>query len=85
MPIFLLIAKFGLSGGFNMVYLANSIFPVVYATTTIGVCSLFARSITILAPEFAELEKPYPMVIFAVLAGISIILSFFLDVKKRQE
>ncbi len=79
----LMIGKFGLSGAFNIVYLANSIFPVLYATTTMGICSLFSRGVTIFAPMIAEIEGPYPMMVYGGMAGISMILSFFLNVTSK--
>ena len=54
-PFMLMLGKFGLSGAFNMVFLANSIFPSIYSATTIGICSIFSRSITFFAPMMAEL------------------------------
>ena len=83
-PFMLLLGKFGLSGAFNLVYIANSIFPTIYSTTTIGICSIFARAATIFAPMMAELPDPIPMIIFSVLSGLPIFLSFFLNVKKQS-
>lgn len=54
-PLMILGSKFGISGAFNTVYLANGVFPTVYSSTTFGLCNFFARLVSMLAPQFAEL------------------------------
>ena len=49
-PLMILSAKFGISGAFNVVYLANGLFPPAYASTTFGMCNFFARLASMLAP-----------------------------------
>lgn len=49
-PLMILSAKFGISGAFNGVYLANGLFPAAYASTTFGICNFFARLASMLAP-----------------------------------
>lgn len=71
-------SKFGISGSFNVVYLANGLFPPVYSSTTFGLCNFFARFASMLAPIFAEFEKPIPMTIFCVMAGMAAGVSMFL-------
>lgn len=53
-PVFVLGSKFGISGSFNVVYLANTLFPPIYSSTTFGVCNFVARLASMLAPQFAE-------------------------------
>ena len=38
-PIMVLGSKFGISASFNLVYLANRLFPPVYSSTTFGLCN----------------------------------------------
>jgi MFS-type transporter involved in bile tolerance (Atg22 family) len=49
-PVMVLGAKFGISGAFNVVYLANTLFPPIYAATTFGIFNIFARLASMLAP-----------------------------------
>lgn len=49
-PVMILGAKFGISGAFNLVYLANTLFPPIYAATTFGIFNIFARLASMLAP-----------------------------------
>lgn len=49
-PLMILGSKFGISGAFNTAYLANSIFPTVYSSTTFGLCNFLGRLVSILAP-----------------------------------
>ena len=56
-PVFVLIAKFGISSAYNICYLSNShLFPAQISATTLGICNIFARTATILAPMLAEIE-----------------------------
>ena len=52
---FVLIAKFGVSGAFNGVYIGNvQLFPTLFAVTAIGIVNLVARVAAIFAPLAAE-------------------------------
>jgi len=53
-PAMILGTKFGISGSFNVVYLANSLFPPIYSSTTFGAFNFFARLFSMIAPPFAE-------------------------------
>lgn len=80
-----LTTKFGVSATFNVAYLANShLFPTIFGSTCFGICNIFARIATIVAPEMAEIHKPLPMIVFSILSGIGIIVSFLLITKKPK-
>jgi Na+/melibiose symporter-like transporter len=49
-PIMVLGSKFGISASFNVVYLANGLFPALYSSTTFGICNFFARLAGMIAP-----------------------------------
>ena len=70
-PLFVLLTKAGIGAVFGVLYLGNNIFPVTYASQTIGVCNILARICTILAPLIAELKPPAPMVVVAILAALA--------------
>ena len=76
--LIILATKFGISSCFSAVYLANSLFPPLYASTTMGFCNFLARLVSMIAPPFAEFDKPVPMILFGTLclgaAGVSIFL-----------
>lgn len=75
MPLFVLFAKFGISGGFNLSYCSTvDVFPVLFCGTGIGICNFFARFLTIFAPEVAETNPPLPMILFTALAAVGIIV-----------
>ena len=84
-PVMVLGSKFGISGSFNVVYLANTVFPPVYSSTTFGLCNFFARLASMLAPVFAEFQPPLPMTIFCVIAGAAAVISLFLRTPKKDE
>ena len=55
--IFVLGSKFGVSLVGNVAYLANyRLFPGKILTTTFGICNVFAKVFTIIAPYVAELK-----------------------------
>jgi nitrate/nitrite transporter NarK len=48
--VMILGSKFGISGAFNLVYIAVSLFPPLYSSTTFGLFNVFARLASMLAP-----------------------------------
>lgn len=55
--VLLLGAKFGISAGYSMVFVGNTLlFPVSIIAQTYGVCELFSKFITILSPYVAEIK-----------------------------
>ena len=78
-PIFILLAKAGVSGTFNLCYLANAqIFPAIFAGTAFGFCNIGAKLATILAPLIAEVDPPTPMIIFTITAAVAGVLSLMI-------
>mmetsp|Transcript_15245 Transcript_15245/g.14806 ORF Transcript_15245/g.14806 Transcript_15245/m.14806 type:complete len:148 (+) Transcript_15245:618-1061(+) len=81
-PYMILATKFGISACFNTIYIANAtLYPAVLAATAMGICNLFARIATVLAPEVAEVPDPAPKIIFIAVCGVAIFCSFFLVTK----
>jgi len=69
----------GVSGTFNLCYLANTqIFPAIFAGTAFGFCNIGAKLATILAPLIAEVDAPTPMIIFTITAAVGGILSLMI-------
>jgi len=81
----ILVAKLGVSGAFGLVYLGTSqAFPPLYVSSVFGACSIASRSFTTLAPEVAKVEEPYPMVVYASLSILAIVLIQFLEIKRED-
>ena len=54
-PVFVTIAKFGISASFLMVYLALvGLIPTIFATSVFGLCNAAGRTVTMMAPIIAE-------------------------------
>ena len=82
---FILIARFGCSSTFNIVYIANSdIFPPIFSATIFGICNTGSRILTISAPIIAEMGEPYPMMIHTIFGLIGSILPVFLQIDKQK-
>ena len=78
-PIFIILSKMGTSMVNNTGYLANSkLFPPLFSSTSLGLCNLISHLISILAPILAEVNDPYPFIVFVILNGVSILSAFFL-------
>ena len=75
MPLLVLLTRFGIGSVFGMIYVANLIFPVQYASQTLGLCNLMARTFTIMSPVIAEWEPPTPMLVFCLLDTTAGLLS----------
>ena len=66
-PILLLFTVYGVSSSCMNNWLSNShLFPVIYASTTNGIASFFARFLNILVPQVAELPQPEPMLVISI-------------------
>lgn len=78
MPLFVILAKFGIATAFTLCYIGNvDVFPTLFSVTAMGICNFFARISTILAPEVAEVEAPVPMIIFCALSSLAIVVTQF--------
>ena len=57
--VFVLIAKFGISGAYNAVYIGNTqLFPTLFAVTAMGIVNFIARIAASFAPLAAEMDPP---------------------------
>ena len=80
-PLYITMAKFGISSSFNMIYLASvSLIPTILSSTVFGYCNVAARICTIFAPVVAEQEFPFPMILCVILVCIASIVSQFIVV-----
>jgi hypothetical protein len=78
-PVMILGAKFGISSTFNLAYLANVyLYPPTLSSTAFGICNIFARVATIVAPLLTEIKDPVPMAVFTALTGVALISSLFI-------
>lgn len=72
-PFLVLIAMFGVSSAFTMLYMCTlQYFPNQFMGTVFGICNVTARSVTIFAPMVAEVPTPMPelMIILSCLGAI---------------
>ncbi|CDW73598.1 solute carrier family member 5 [Stylonychia lemnae] len=84
-PVFILLARFGVSATFNICYLANAtIFPTIFAGTAFGICNVFAKMATIISPMLAEVDAPVPMTVFCIVSGVATVLSLFIQTAPKK-
>ena len=79
-PLFVLMAKFGVASAFGLVYMTNFIFPVKYAAQTLGFCNLCGRGFTMLSPLLVELPAPIPMVCLVSFLALACFLQLNLKI-----
>lgn len=85
LPILVLVAKFGVSASFNIVYLGNAVlFPTLFSATSMSICNIVARTASIAAPFIAEIDGVTPMWIALSVSVITLISTFFIQ-KPRDE
>ena len=78
-PVLILLSKFGISCSFNTVYVGHStMFPVQFASASLGFCNVVARVFSATSPLLSSLEEPYPMVIFTATSCLTMVLCLFL-------
>ena len=78
--LFVLAAKIGVSASFSLAYIGNQqMFPPLVLATSIGLCNLFARTVTVFASMVAELKPEIVpasffigFCVFGVIASLSI-------------
>ena len=87
LSFFILGGKFGISQAFLVAFVAMSVlFPASISSTSFGICNVFSRIATVLAPFVAELKpESKSQIIFLIVVGISFIMGFFLTVIKEEK
>ena len=82
LPVFILIAKFGVSANFNIVYIASvGLIPPMFAASVWGINNTAGRLSTMLAPQVSELAYPIPLIVILVCCTIGIFVSQILVTK----
>ena len=77
-PVCLFVMNAGIAMSFGNLYIGHmDMFPVVFSSTSMGVCNIFARFITIFAPVAAELTEPTPEIMFTVMCVAAVVMSLF--------
>ena len=77
--LLVLIAKFGLISGFNVIYIFHpKMFPTLFSMTSMGIMNIISRLFTIFAPFVAEMDEPIPMLTFTTLCFIAGTSALFL-------
>lgn len=75
-PILVLVAKFGISCSFNIIYVSHSsVFPIAFAATALGFCNFFARVFSASSPVLAQIEEPLPVIAFTFTSATACILA----------
>ena len=79
-PALVFFTKIGVSAHNQSTYQASFsgvLFPFYKKATAIGICNLVARFVTIFSSLAAELERPWPMILFIGGVVIALISAFF--------
>lgn len=84
---FLLSSKFGVASAFCLSYVANQkLFPVSVLATSIGICNIFARLVTISSSFVAELKPEIlPMSLFVVFSLLALVATLNLKIKTEKK
>ena len=80
-PVFILMAKFGICAGFAMLYMSTLVyFPSRFLGAIFGVCNTAARACTILAPMIAEVDTPIPELTAIFTCSLAVLGTRFLRI-----
>ena len=75
-PFFILLAKFGVSSIFTLMYISMLIyFPSRFMGAVFGIANTACRAVTIFAPVVAEIDTPVPEVSLILICVIAVVLS----------
>lgn len=81
---FVLLAKFGISFAFTMVYMITpQLFPTQMTATAFGLCNVMARFATILSPMLAEMKGVTPMICYSLVSIAGLICSLLIITKVK--
>ena len=84
-PVIIILTRFGNSMSFNTVYVSNSrLFPTQFLATTFGFGNFVSHVLAVGAPLVAEIDDPYPFLIFLANCGVAMASSFFLTEVDRD-
>ena len=76
------IVKIGTASSYQSVYIANVLFPVVFASTTFGICCMQGTIASMFSPYVYGLENDVPWYIFI---GLSLLgLAFSLSLRDKS-
>ena len=82
---FVFAMKFGIAANFNIVIvLAIVLFPSQLRGLIFGMCNIFSRIGSFLAPLLAEMPEPIPAIIIAVVSGLGVFLTLLLINQKVE-
>ena len=84
-PICLFTMNLGSSATFGNLYMGHmDLFPIVFSTTTMGICNIMARTLTVFAPIVAQIDQPTPEIIYTTLSVIGLIVTLFIRKKTNK-
>lgn len=86
MPFFVLLAKFGVSAAFVVIYVCNvDIFPALFMPIAFGITNFVGALSTIGAPLVGEMHGDFPMLLFVGIAAVGLVFSYFIVTNKEAE
>ena len=78
-PIFIIMAKFGMAACFSMVFVLHvQVVPVLYSASSFGFCNMFCRFVTIISPLVAQIQYPTPLICEVVVTMSAAVISLLL-------
>ena len=81
--ILVFLAKFGISSGFQIAFVAHThAFPTLFCTTSLGFCQFISRICAALSPVMAGLNEPAPVLIFTITSAIACVAMLKLETGK---
>ena len=84
-PGCLFVMNFGIAAAFANLYMGHmDLFPIVFSTTSMGICNFIARTLTVFAPIIGEIDQPTPEIIFTTLCIVAFVLSLFVREKTNN-
>ena len=82
------ITKVGINATFQNAYqssFGNCLFPFYKKATAIGIVNLVARTVTVASSLVAEVDRPWPIVIYLIGNVVAFVASFFLPGIDEEE
>lgn len=85
-PFMVCTSRIGMTMLFNICLISvNRLFRTINVATAYGLVNFFAHLFACLGPEVAEIQNPYPFLVFEILVGIGFFCIFFLTESSQIE
>jgi len=85
-PLLICLCRIGVTMNYNIGYISvPRLFPTKFVTTVYGMVNVIAHLVACTAPLSAEIEDPYPFILFLIAIGFSVFATIYMEEIEPQD